>query len=189
MPELDLGDDLATQLRPEGRVAYYKQRVTQSERELADVQLWCEKGLASQADVHAAQWEARKRESENTELRKALSDAHMFLWEEREARLRVQAQNDEMRLTELESRRKMQHLLALSNPVTQEVTNFHGQVPDGLTRAPHALAASHPTPGYQATGGGGRANASRGRRASASNAPGRTGAQTARRMDERAPEK
>ncbi|KAG8466806.1 hypothetical protein KFE25_008185 [Diacronema lutheri] len=140
----DHGDELALQLPPEAQVAYYKQRVQLAERELSDVQLWVEKGLASQADVHAAQWEARRREAENAELRKALSDAHMFLWEEREARLKVEARCDEIKLHEIESRRHVQHLLALAQPVAQEVTNYHGQVPDGFTRAPHVLAVARP---------------------------------------------
>lgn len=139
---LDLGDALAKELRPEDRLQYYKQRLHLAERELADVQAWVEKGLSSQADVHAAQWEARKRETENTELRKALSDAHLALWEERQARLKVEARSDEIKVQQLESHRKMQHLLALTQPVAQEVNSAYGQSPDGLIRAPHAWPAS-----------------------------------------------
>lgn len=193
----DLGDGLAERLNLESRLAYYKQRVEHAERELADVQAWVEQRLAGQADVHAAQWEARKREAENAQLRKALSDAHMFLWEEREARLKVQAENDALRLRELEDQRKMGHLLALHQPVAQELTIEHDQPPDGITRFPHALgvgAAERLAPEYAgARAGTGVSPRARkgvgGAHAKRNNSARARGAGSARARDERAPEK
>lgn len=81
------------------------------------------------------------------ELQKALSDANVYLYDEREQVrhnsvfhthtmqpiqprthtltacqvLKLQAENDQLKIQELEDRRRIQHLLALTQPVTQEV--------------------------------------------------------------------
>lgn len=52
----------------------------------------------------------------------ALSDAHTHLFEERQRLLDIQAENDELKLQELEDRKRIQHLLALTEPVEQEIT-------------------------------------------------------------------
>lgn len=49
----------------------------------------------------------------------ALSDAQQFLFEERQRLLALQAENDELKLQELEDRRRMQHLLSVANPLEQ----------------------------------------------------------------------
>ena len=53
---------------------------------------------ASQASQHKARWETLKRMDEITDLQKALSDAHCYLWEEREKGQRLQAENDELKV-------------------------------------------------------------------------------------------
>lgn len=81
------------------------------------------------------------------QLQKALSDANVFLFEEREQVrsgvpsnrnnccraefklcvspslqiLKLQAENDALKIQEIEDRRRIQHLLALTQPVAQEV--------------------------------------------------------------------
>ncbi|KOO33887.1 coiled-coil domain-containing protein 77-like protein [Chrysochromulina tobinii] len=77
---------------------------------------------ASQAAQHKARWETLKRMDEITDLQKALSDSHIYLWEERENCQRLQAENDELRIQELEDRRKIQHLLSLVDPLVQDTT-------------------------------------------------------------------
>ena len=58
---------------------------------------------------------------EITDLQKALSDAHVYLWEEREKGQKLQAENDELKVQELEDRRKIQHLLSLVDPLEAQV--------------------------------------------------------------------
>ncbi|GIM05695.1 hypothetical protein Vretimale_10129 [Volvox reticuliferus] len=58
------------------------------------------------------EWEARKRAEEVRELQKALSDAHNFLFDERQRLLALQAENDELRLQEIQDRKTIQQLLA-----------------------------------------------------------------------------
>lgn len=52
----------------------------------------------------------------------ALSDAHTYLFEERERLLQLQAAHDDLKLQEVEDRRRIQHLLALHSPMEQEIT-------------------------------------------------------------------
>ena len=54
----------------------------------------------------------------------ALSDAQAFLFEERQRLLALQAENDELKLQELDDRRRIQHLLSMTRPSEQEVRRF-----------------------------------------------------------------
>ncbi len=48
--------------------------------------------------------------------------------------LKLQAENEQLRIQEVEDRRRIQHLLALTQPVSQEVTFFRDCRPEQLTR-------------------------------------------------------
>lgn len=70
------------------------------------------------------QWEMRQREDEIKELQKALSDMQVYLFQEREHVLRLYAENDRLKICEVEDRKKIQHLLTLSHPPGGEITYF-----------------------------------------------------------------
>ena len=53
----------------------------------------------------------------------------VFLFQEREHVLRLYAENDRLKIRELEDRKKIQHLLSLSQPVLSETTYFHKEPP------------------------------------------------------------
>ena len=94
-----------------------------------------EKCSVQAAELHRLDWENRRRADEVRELQKAstcldlkhschahaqcimqclmcniqaLSDAHAFLFEERQRLLALQAENDELRLQEIEDRKRIQ---------------------------------------------------------------------------------
>ena len=71
-----------------------------------------------------------------SELQKQLSDANVALFDERQQVLKLSAECEALRIQELEDRRRIQHLLALSQPVTQEVTFFRDCRPSKMTRYP-----------------------------------------------------
>lgn len=54
----------------------------------------------------------------------------------------LQAENDELRIQEAEDRRKIQHLLSLVEPVTQDVTYARDKPPNTLTLHSHARAVT-----------------------------------------------
>ncbi|XP_010903445.4 coiled-coil domain-containing protein 77 isoform X2 [Esox lucius] len=80
-------------------------------------------------DQHKLQWEVRQREGEISELQKALSDMQVYLFQEREQALRLYAENDRLKIRELEDRKKIQLLLALVGPDAGEITYFHREPP------------------------------------------------------------
>ncbi|CAH8497574.1 unnamed protein product [Heterobilharzia americana] len=61
---------------------------------------------------------------EISELQRALSDMQVYLFQEREHVLRLYAENDRLKIRELDDRRKIQHLLQLSSLGPNEVTYF-----------------------------------------------------------------
>ncbi|CAH8839416.1 unnamed protein product [Trichobilharzia szidati] len=68
--------------------------------------------------------ELNQRDAEIAELQRALSDMQVYLFQEREHVLRLYAENDRLKIRELDDRKKIQHLLQLSNLGPSEVTYF-----------------------------------------------------------------
>lgn len=97
-------------------IKFYRERVADFERERDELIGRVDGVGIRRAELHQAEWELKKRSDETTELQKALSDAHAYLFEERERLLKIQAENDELKLQEVEDRRRIQHLLQLMNP-------------------------------------------------------------------------
>eukprot|EP00891_Asterochloris_glomerata_P001720 jgi/Astpho2/1720/fgenesh1_pm.00032_%23_20_t len=71
----------------------------------------------------------------------ALSDAHTYLFEERERLLQLQAAHDDLKLQEVEDRRRIQHLLALHSPMEQEITYSRSRYATAAAAAQTAEAA------------------------------------------------
>lgn len=71
----------------------------------------------------------RQREKEINDLQKALSDIQVFLLKERESNLRLHAENDKLKIRELEDRKTMQHLLNIAGPSIAECSYFHKEPP------------------------------------------------------------
>ncbi len=71
-----------------------------------------------------------------TELMQALSDAHTYLFEERDRLLKLQSENDELRLQEVVDRKRIRHLLAMHGPMEQEITYNRDGKPNTVTVYP-----------------------------------------------------
>jgi hypothetical protein len=154
---------------------YYRERLAASEHEIVGLRERVETCETSQAAQHKARWELHKRMEEITDLQKALSDSHVYLWDERERCQRLQAENDELKIQEVEDRRKIQHLLSMVEPVMQDVTYLRDGAPETMTLHAHARATTTSAPasrsvrasggvrggvsGGGGTGGGGHAGA------------------------------
>lgn len=78
------------------------------------------------------------------ELQKGLSETNGELFKEKEKVLNLQAENDALTIQEMEDRRRIQHLLALTQPVTEEVTFFRDCRPGRMTRFPIANSTDSP---------------------------------------------
>jgi len=55
--------------------------------------------------------------------------SQIFLFQERDHVLRLYAENDRLKIKELEDRKKIQHLLSLTKPVSAETTYFIKEPP------------------------------------------------------------
>ena len=123
-------------------LAYYRERVAASEAEMAQLIERIDAVAETHATQHKARWEVHKRMDEVSDLQKALSDSHVYLWEEKERSQRLQAEVDELKLQEVEDRRKIQHLLSLVGPVVQDVTYVRDAPPETITLQPHGRATT-----------------------------------------------
>ncbi|KAJ7997621.1 hypothetical protein DPEC_G00214030 [Dallia pectoralis] len=121
-------------LRPSRELLeFYRGKIAQFDEEHVDLLQMLEKYRNTADDQHKLQWEVRQREGEISELQKALSDMQVFLFQEREQALRLYAENDRLKIRELEDRKKIQHLLALVGSNTGEITYFHREPPHKVT--------------------------------------------------------
>ncbi|KAG8012500.1 Coiled-coil domain-containing protein 77 [Nibea albiflora] len=117
-------------LRPSRELLeFYRQKIAQFDGEHEELLQMLEKYRGISEDQHKLQWEVRQREGEIVELQNALSDMQVYLFQEREQSLRLYAENDRLKIRELEDRKKIQHLLALVGPDAGEITYFHREPP------------------------------------------------------------
>ncbi|XP_026167375.1 coiled-coil domain-containing protein 77 isoform X1 [Mastacembelus armatus] len=121
-------------LRPSRELLeFYRQKIAQFDSEHEELLQMLEKYRGITEDQHKLQWEVRQREGEISELQNALSDMQVYLFQEREQSLRLYAENDRLKIRELEDRKKIQHLLALVGPDAGEITYFHREPPHKVT--------------------------------------------------------
>ncbi|XP_066490541.1 coiled-coil domain-containing protein 77 [Tiliqua scincoides] len=121
-------------LRPSRELLeYYRKKIAEFDEEHEELVKRLERYKASYDEQHKLQWEMRQREEEIAELQKALSDMQVYLFQEREHVLRLYAENDRLKIRELEDRKKIQHLLALVGTDNGEITYFYKEPPDKVT--------------------------------------------------------
>ncbi|XP_070612564.1 coiled-coil domain-containing protein 77 isoform X2 [Erythrolamprus reginae] len=121
-------------LRPSRELLeYYRKKIAEFDEEHEELVKRLETYKASYDEQHKLEWEMRQREEEIAELQKALSDVQVYLFQEREHVLRLYAENDRLKIRELEDRKKIQHLLALLGTDNGEITYFHQEPPSKVT--------------------------------------------------------
>jgi hypothetical protein len=124
---INLPDDMDNLLAKHGVPAkelltFYKKRIGHHEADTLDALQRLVAVESHSAELHRLRWALRSRDEEVKELQLALSDAKVYLYDERELSLRLQAENDELKAKEMEDRKKISHLLALTEPMAQEVS-------------------------------------------------------------------
>jgi len=88
----------------------------------------------------------RQRDKEIGDLQKSLSDLQIFLLQEREQSVRLLAENDKLRIRELEDRKTMQHLLNIAGPNVAECSYFHKDAPNVMIIAEHGAEKKYAAP-------------------------------------------
>ncbi|NXE89858.1 CCD77 protein, partial [Menura novaehollandiae] len=129
---------------------YYRKKISDFDEEYEDLVKRLERYKETYDEQHQLQWEVRHLEEEIAELQKALSDMQIYLFQEREHVLRLYAENDRLKIRELEDRKRIQHLLALVG-TDEEVTYFHNEPPHKVT-IPQRPAESHEQDDASSTG-------------------------------------
>ena len=115
---------------------YYQQRCDEFVRLEEDYVARIQALETSVEEKHRARWQYLRAESEVEDLQQALSDAKLALFDEKETVAQLNAENDMLKIQELEDRQRIQQLLSLTQPVTNQVTLLKEKVPSHLLRAP-----------------------------------------------------
>ncbi|KAK2498237.1 hypothetical protein MC885_013040 [Smutsia gigantea] len=92
-------------------------------------------------EQHKLERDLQQREEEVAELQKALSDMQVCLFQEREHVLRLHSENDQLRIRELEDKKKIQNLLALVGTDTGEVTYFYTEPPKKVSNLWYSMVS------------------------------------------------
>jgi coiled-coil domain-containing protein 77 len=113
----------ADELKPSPElVTYYREKVAQFEKEREELIARIDAVGVRRAELHQSEWELKKRTMEVSELQKALSDAHAYLFEERDRLMTMQAENDDLKLKEVEDRKRIENLLKAMDPTKSDIT-------------------------------------------------------------------
>uniref|UniRef100_A0A7S2SHB0 Coiled-coil domain-containing protein 77 n=1 Tax=Mucochytrium quahogii TaxID=96639 RepID=A0A7S2SHB0_9STRA len=131
-------DELESDGNVLGLLAFYREKIANFDKERQEIIDRVATTEVAHAELHRVKWELRVRQEEIAELQNALSDANVQLFEEREESLKLLAENDQLKVQQVEDRRRIQHLLALTEPVSQEVTFFKDCRPYIMTRKLHS---------------------------------------------------
>ncbi|KAL3853667.1 hypothetical protein ACJMK2_017190 [Sinanodonta woodiana] len=117
-------------LRPSRELLeYYRKKIAEYDEEHESMVCKLEEYKCTYEEMHKMQWELQQREEEIVELQKALSDMQVYLFQEREHVLRLYAENDRLKIRELEDKKKIQQLLALGDTPDHEMTYFMKEPP------------------------------------------------------------
>ncbi|XP_076468752.1 coiled-coil domain-containing protein 77-like [Babylonia areolata] len=129
-PDLPGINERLGHLRPSRELLeYYRKKIAEYDDEHDELISKLEEYKVTYEEQHRLQWELRQREEEIVELQKALSDMQIYLFQEREHVLRLYAENDRLKIRELEDKKKIQKLLSLGTATEGEVTYFMKEPP------------------------------------------------------------
>ena len=123
------------QLRPSKELLdYYRKKIAEFDNEHDEMKAKLDAYKCTYEQQHKMEWDQRQKEDEICELQKGLSDMQVFLFQERENVLKLYAENDRLKIQELEDRKKIQHLLSLTHPTDTEITYFVKDHPSNIVQ-------------------------------------------------------
>lgn len=118
------------QLRPSRELLeYYRKKVSDFDEENNELQKTLDKYKLTCEEQHRLENELHHREGEISDLQKAVSDMQVCILQEREQVLRLYAENDRLKIRDVENQKRIQHLLAIAGPAASEVSYFHKDPP------------------------------------------------------------
>ncbi len=115
---------ISEQSDPNSLLSFYRSRLSSFDEErqewLRSIELIREK----QDLRHKLDWELKKRKEEISDLQRTLSEAKLIIFDERQKSLKLLRENDELKVREIEDRRKIGELLAMTDAVEDEINVF-----------------------------------------------------------------
>jgi coiled-coil domain-containing protein 77 len=102
-------------------LSYYRSKIGEFDKERMEWLAKIEEIRISHEDKHRLEWELLKRKEEIAELQRTLSESKLMLFEERQLCLKLQRDNDQLKLKELEDRKRIQELLIMTGSVEEQV--------------------------------------------------------------------
>jgi coiled-coil domain-containing protein 77 len=96
---------------------FYRSKFIEYDAEYQELCKKIESYESVQLELQKCHLENQQREDEIKQLQQALSDMQVYLFQEREHVLRLYAENDRLKIKDLESRKKIQHLLTIQGTV------------------------------------------------------------------------
>lgn len=113
---------------------YYRARISSFESERADFIRRIDELSGTSKERHRLKWDLNKAADAVADLQRAISDQHVQLYEEKAKVLALTEENNRLKIQEMEDQNRIKHLLALAQPVSQEITYFRDARPELIHR-------------------------------------------------------
>ncbi|TMW61948.1 hypothetical protein Poli38472_009441 [Pythium oligandrum] len=115
---------------------FYRHRCEQFQQERQAMLDRMAQAEVSKEQYHRLHWDLKAHKEQIVELEEAVRTANATVFQLREEKLALESENELLRIQEQDDRRKIQHLLALTKPVIEEVTFFQDCRPDSTSAYP-----------------------------------------------------
>ncbi|KAF4134482.1 hypothetical protein GN958_ATG04055 [Phytophthora infestans] len=132
-------------------LAFYRQRCEQFHAEREQTLAHLAQIEVSKEEAHRLKWEIRTKNEEIADLEESLKKANASLFQAKAELIDLQTENKTLKLQEQDDRQKMQHLLALTQPITEQVTFFRDCRPGTRTTYPSGRTPTPTTYPYPST--------------------------------------
>ncbi|KAI9983075.1 hypothetical protein PInf_006998 [Phytophthora infestans] len=132
-------------------LAFYRQRCEQFHAEREQTLAHLAQIEVSKEEAHRLKWEIRTKNEEIADLEESLKKANASLFQAKAELIDLQTENKTLKLQEQDDRQKMQQLLALTQPITEQVTFFRDCRPGTRTTYPSGRTPTPTTYPYPST--------------------------------------
>ncbi|KAG3010813.1 hypothetical protein PC120_g14844 [Phytophthora cactorum] len=111
-------------------LAFYRQRCEQFHAEREQTLAHLAQIEVSKEEAHRLKWELKTKNEEIADLEESLKKANAALFQTKAELIDLQTENKTLKLQEQDDRQKIQQLLALTQPITEQVTFFRDCRPE-----------------------------------------------------------
>ncbi|CEG46956.1 uncharacterized protein PHALS_03625 [Plasmopara halstedii] len=131
---------------PMSLLAYYRQRCEDFHLEREQTLEHLAQIEVSKGKMHELKWELKTKNEEISELEASLKTVNDEVFQLKSDLIDLQAECESRKLKEQDDLVKIQHLLALTQPITEQVTFFRDCRPSSRTTYPSAIPKTYPYP-------------------------------------------